>query len=133
MRLTDTERFGPRDFRSLSGGERQRVILASALAQQPDALLLDEPTTYLDLQHQVALYRIVRDLCRDGLLAVAVTHDVNLAAAYADRVIVLCDGEVVADGPPVEALDAERLKHVFGVNAEVMRTAAGRPWIRYGD
>src|SRR6185436_16219328 len=92
MELTDTWRFRERDFRSLSGGERQRVILASALAQSPKALLLDEPTTFLDLEHQVALYRLLRNLCQEGLLALAVTHDLNLAAAYADRIIILQDG-----------------------------------------
>src|SRR5262249_37777259 len=78
MKMTDTLPFRARDFRSLSGGERQRVILAAALAQSPEALLLDEPTTYLDLRHQVALYRILMTLSRRGTLVAAVTHDLNL-------------------------------------------------------
>lgn len=133
MRLTGCLALRDRDFPSLSGGERQSVILAAALAQAPEALLLDEPTTYLDLRHQVALYRVLGSLCERGLLVVAVTHDLNLAAAYAGRVVVLADGEVTADGPPEEALRPERIASVFGVKAGFLRTPAGRPWIHYGD
>jgi iron complex transport system ATP-binding protein len=133
MELTGTLALRHRDFRSLSGGEQQRVILAAALAQSPEALLLDEPTTFLDVHHQVALYRILRTLCDRGVLVMAVTHDLNLAAAYARRVIVLSGGEVVADGPPEEALRPERLRAVFDVPAELLRAPDGRHWIRYVD
>lgn len=133
MQLTGSLGFRSRDFRSLSGGERQRVILAAALAQSPEALLLDEPTTFLDLRHQVALYRVLRTLCRRGVLVVTVTHDLNLAAGYADRVIVLSQGRVAADGPPGEALGPECIARIFGVEAALMRTPAGRPWIVYGE
>jgi iron complex transport system ATP-binding protein len=133
MHSTDTLHLRDRDFRSLSGGEQQRVILAAALAQAPEALLLDEPTTYLDLRHQVSLYRILRDLCARGVLVAAVTHDLNLAAAYATRVVVLDRGRVVADGPPAEALSSDRLRAVFEVPATLLHAPDGRPWIRYGD
>jgi iron complex transport system ATP-binding protein len=133
MHATDTLHLRTRDFRSLSGGEQQRVILAAALAQSPEALLLDEPTTYLDLRHQVSLYRILRELCGRGILVVAVTHDLNLAAAYADRVIVLSAGRIVGDGPPAEAFQSDRLRSVFDVPAELLRAPDGRHWIRYGD
>jgi ABC-type cobalamin/Fe3+-siderophores transport systems, ATPase components len=133
MHLTGCVPFRNRDFRSLSGGERQRVILAAALAQSPAALLLDEPTTFLDLQHQVELYRVLRTLCERGVLVATVTHDLNLAAAYADRVVVLADGRVVADAPPAEALNPERVRAVFNVPAGLMQTPNGRPWIVYGD
>ena len=133
MGLTGSLPFRNRDFRSLSGGERQRVILAAALAQSPEALLLDEPTTFLDLQHQVELYRVLRTLCERGVLVATVTHDLNLAAAYAERVVVLCGGEVVADAPPREALDPERVRAVFNVPAGLLQTPTGRPWIVYGD
>lgn len=133
MAITDTISFRRRDFRSLSGGERQMVILASVLAQTPRVLLLDEPTTFLDLQHQVAIYNLLRDLARKGLLVVAVTHDLNLAAAYSDRVIMLRAGEIVADAAPSDVMTAEMVRRVFGVDAEIQRTAAGRPWIVYGD
>jgi iron complex transport system ATP-binding protein len=133
MSLTNTLHLWNRDFRSLSGGEKQRVILSAALAQSPEVLLLDEPTTFLDLHHQVTLYRTLRELRNRGILAVAVTHDLNLAAAYADRVIMLNNGEVVADAPPEQALSAERLREVFDVPAELFAAPGQRPWIRYGD
>ena len=132
MDLTDTLAFRRRDFRSLSGGERQRVVLASALAQEPKVLLLDEPTTFLDLQHQVSIYRLLADVCRRGLMVIAVTHDLNLAAAYAGRVILLNAGRVAADGPPTEVLSPASIRDVFRIDAEVRSGPHGRPWILYG-
>jgi iron complex transport system ATP-binding protein len=129
MRLTDCAPFHHRDFRTLSGGERQRVILASALAQEPRFLLLDEPATFLDLRHQILMYRLLRDLCREGLGAVAVTHDLNTALTYADRVVLLDAGRVAFDGTPSAALTTERIAGIFGVNADVRPLP--RPWIVY--
>ena len=117
MEITDTLTFRNRDFRTLSGGERQRVILASALAQQPDTLLLDEPTTFLDLKHQLAMYRLLVELGR-SLLVVAVTHDLNLALQFADRVLVLAGGCVAGDGAPQEVLNSALIDQVFGVKRE---------------
>jgi iron complex transport system ATP-binding protein len=133
MDLTGTFHLRARDFRSLSGGEQQRIILAAALAQDPAALLLDEPMTFLDIHYQVTLYRTLRTLCERGVLVIAVTHDLNLAATYAQRVIMLCRGEVVADGPPEEAFRPERLRTVFDVPAELLTSPDGRHWIRYAD
>ena len=133
MELTETLDLRSRDFRSLSGGEQQRVILAAALAQSPEALLLDEPTTFLDVRHQVALYRVLRTLCARGVLVVAVTHDLNLAAAYAQRVIMLSRGSVAVDGSPQEVFQADRMRAVFDVPAELLQAPDGRPWIRYAD
>ncbi len=133
MDLTDTLQFAQRDFRALSGGERQRVILASALAQQPSALLLDEPTTYLDLKHQLTIYSLLRDLARTGILVVAVTHDLNLAATYSDRVIVLDRGRLAADSDPCDALTTDRIRAVFGVEAVWLRCPSGSSWIAYGQ
>jgi ABC-type cobalamin/Fe3+-siderophores transport system ATPase subunit len=132
MRITDTRAFRRRDFRTLSGGEKQRTILASVLAQSPQVLLLDEPTTFLDLEHQLSTYTLLRDLARQGMLVVAVTHDLNLAAAYSDRVLVLRDGAVLYDAAPAEVLTAESVRAVFNVEADVRRTPAGRPWVLYG-
>ena len=109
------------------------MILAAALAQSPEALLLDEPTTFLDIHHQVALYRILRTLCERGVLVVAVTHDLNLAAAYCPSCDHAARGGVVADGPPAEAFAAARLHEVFDVPAELLRAPDGRHWIRYVD
>ena len=81
MEITDTVEFAAREFGRLSGGERQRVVLASALAQQPEVLLLDEPTTFLDLKHQLGAYGLLRDLAHNGMSVIAVTHDLNLGRA----------------------------------------------------
>jgi iron complex transport system ATP-binding protein len=132
MRLTDTLAFSDRDFRSLSGGEKQRVILASALAQSPKVLLLDEPTTFLDLRHQVGLYDLLRDLCAKGLMAICVTHDLNLAAAYCDRMLLLHDGKIVADGHPTDVVRRESIREVFSIDTVIQSSPSGRPWIHYG-
>ena len=118
MTTTDTLAFRARDFRTLSGGEAQRVILASALTQRPEALLLDEPATHLDLRHQLSLYRLLADLAK-SLLVVAVTHDLNLALQFSGRVMVLADGRIAGDGAPAEVLDAALIERVFGVHATV--------------
>ncbi|MGI5169028.1 ABC transporter ATP-binding protein [Spirillospora sp. CA-253888] len=103
-------------FDRLSGGEKQRVLIARALVQQPDALVLDEPTNHLDLRHQFAALRLVRRL---GVTAVVALHDLNLAAAFCDRIVVLDGGRVVASGTPAEVLTPALLAEVYGVAAEV--------------
>ena len=130
MATTDTLAFRGRDFRSLSGGERQRVILASTLAQRPRTLLLDEPATFLDLSHQLAIYRLLAQLAGQGLLIIAATHDLNLAASFAGRIVALRAGQVAADGA---ALDKETVRAVFGVEVELLEGPRGQPWIFYGD
>ena len=133
MEATDTALLAARDFRSLSGGERQRVMLAAALAQKPAALLLDEPAAFLDLHHQLMIYELLRRLAREGLLVIAVTHDVNLAASFAGRVVALRAGRVIADAAPREALAAERIRDLFGVEAEWLARRDGKAWIAYGN
>lgn len=134
MILTDAADFRCRDFRSLSGGERQRVILAAALAQEPETLLLDEPSTYLDLRHQLDLYRLLQRLSREeGLAVIAVTHDLNLAAAFADRIVVLNHGRLVADGTPGKVVSAAQVRDVFGVEVQVRQQGEGRPFLTYGS
>jgi iron complex transport system ATP-binding protein len=108
----------------LSGGERQRVFLARALAQQPAVLLLDEPTTHLDLRHQTGLHDVARQRCRqDGLGVLSVLHDLNLAAAYCDRLVLLAGGRVVCSGPPADVLDPVTLERAFGTRVWVGRHA----------
>ena len=123
----DAADLADRAAEELSGGERQRLLVAMALAQEPDLLLLDEPTLHLDLAHQVALLAAIRRL-RDqrGLTVLAVLHDLNLAAAFAPRVAVLDEGRVVADGPPAEVLSPDLVRRVFGVTVDVARTPDGR-------
>ena len=110
----------------LSGGERQRVLVAMALAQEPELLLLDEPTLHMDLAHQVVLLRAMRRLQAErGLTVLAVLHDLNLAAAFAPRVVVLHQGRVAADGAPAEVLTPDLVARVFGVRAEYATTPGG--------
>mgnify|MGYP001289224890 CR=1 FL=1 len=105
----------------LSGGERQRVALAKAMVQQPRLLLLDEPTSYLDIGYQVQLLDTVRRWQRSrGLTAVAALHDLNLAALYCDDLLVLHEGKVVAFGTPSEVLTADMLKRVYGTEAAII-------------
>jgi iron complex transport system ATP-binding protein len=106
----------------LSGGERQRAVLAMALAQEADVLLLDEPTVHLDPAHQVAMLRLVRALaCARGLAVAAVLHDLNLAAAMATRLIVLANGRIVCDAAPETVISAELVRDVFGPGLAVGR------------
>lgn len=111
----------------LSGGERQRAVLAMALAQESDVLLLDEPTVHLDPAHQVAMLRLIRELaCARGFAVVAVLHDLNLAASMATRLAVLADGRIVCDAAPETVINAELIRDVFGPGLAV-GTHDGRP------
>jgi iron complex transport system ATP-binding protein len=131
MSITDCFALRDRDFRALSGGERQRVIVAAALAQEPKVLLLDEPATHLDLRHQLSLYRLLERLGR-SILVVAVTHDLNLAMQYSDRVVVLENGRVAGDGTPTDVLNPSSIESVFGVRTTVHSGPQGKPWLVYG-
>ena len=120
MARLDVAELEDRPLDRLSGGERQRVLLARALAQEPAVLLLDEPTTHLDLRHQVGIYDVVHDLGRRGGVAVlSVLHDLNLAALYCDRLLLLAGGRVVRQGPPAEVLDAETLRRAYATDVRV--------------
>jgi iron complex transport system ATP-binding protein len=129
MAAANVQHLADRLLTDLSGGERQRVVLAQALAQDAPVLLLDEPTTHLDLRHVVETLTLVRVLARDqGRAVLAIFHDLNLAAAYCDHVVALGEGSVVANGSPTEVITRSLIRDVFGVEAEVSPTAAaGRP------
>lgn len=117
--------FEDRLMNELSGGERQRVVLARALATGARILLLDEPTANLDLAHQASMFRLVREKCRtDGYSAVVITHDINLAAEFADRMILLKKGRIHAIGTPGEVLGEGSLKEVFDVTVLLDRNPA---------
>ncbi|MDQ0576999.1 ABC transporter ATP-binding protein [Agromyces albus] len=123
-----------REYASLSGGERQRVNIARALAQEPELLLLDEPTNHLDVRAQLTMLRLLRELAHGGLTVLAALHDLSLAAGYAEHVIVLANGRVVAAGEPRTVLTPERIRLVWGVEAAVLEhPVTGRPLIAYSD
>ncbi len=130
LRTMDCESLRHRDFRTLSNGEKQRVLVASALAQQPCVLLLDEPAAFLDLAHQRDLFATLNKLAAQGYLIVAVTHDWNLAAAWASRILLLKDGCLAADGTPNELANPELLSQVFGLPVAVLREPGQPPFLR---
>ena len=121
MRLTETEQFADRTLDTLSGGERQRVFVARALAQQPRILLMDEPTANLDILHQLKVLDLVRQLVADGLTAIAAIHDLNVAARYCDKLVLLNRGRVLAVGSPEEVLTPETIESAFDVHSAVYR------------
>jgi iron complex transport system ATP-binding protein len=119
--LTGMDAFQDRPLDSMSGGERQRAWIAMALAQETDILLLDEPTTFLDLAHQLEILDLVADLVHErGKTVVAVLHDLNQAARYGDHMVLLKQGRVVATGRPAEVMTAAAIADVFGVAASVI-------------
>ncbi|KUM80085.1 ABC transporter ATP-binding protein [Streptomyces curacoi] len=121
MERTSTADLAERQVDELSGGQRQRVWIAMALAQDTDLLLLDEPTTYLDIAHQVEVLDLVRQLNRErGRTVVAVLHDLNQAARYADHLIAMRAGRIVAQGPPADIVTAELVGKVFGLASVVV-------------
>ncbi len=119
MALTETDQFAHRTLDTLSGGERQRVFVARALAQQPRILLLDEPTSNLDVLHQLMVLDLVRNLVDDGLTAVAAFHDLSMAARYCDRLVVMSGGRVIATGTPKDVLQPGLIEAVFKVKSAV--------------
>ncbi|WP_448006544.1 ABC transporter ATP-binding protein [Agromyces bauzanensis] len=129
--LTD---LADREYATLSGGERQRVNLARALAQEPELLLLDEPTNHLDVHAQLTMLGLLRELAHGGLTVLAALHDLSLAAGYADHVIVLTGGRVVAAGEPGVVLTPQLIREVWGVEASVLEhPVSGRPLIAYSE
>ncbi len=123
--------FAERDYNTLSGGEKQRVLVARALAQEPRLLVLDEPTNHLDIHYQLELLELVRGL---GLTTLITLHDLNLAAAYCDRLYLLADGRIVAAGSTAEVLTADHLRRIFKVEARVGRhPLTGRPQLSFAS
>jgi iron complex transport system ATP-binding protein len=121
LRATGTEELAARDVDELSGGQRQRAWIAMAVAQRTDLLLLDEPTTYLDMAHQLDVLELVATLNRERRRTVVmVLHDLNLACRYAHHIVAMRDGEIVAEGPPAEVVTADLLRDVFNVEASIL-------------
>jgi iron complex transport system ATP-binding protein len=119
LRRLDLLPLADRDFGTLSGGERQRAMVARALAQEPQVIVLDEPTNHLDIRHQLELLALLRGL---GLTVIATLHDLTLAAEFADRVVMLHDGRILADGPPETALSEANLATAFRVRSRIDRS-----------
>ncbi|HTF08931.1 MAG TPA: ABC transporter ATP-binding protein [Asanoa sp.] len=131
LAATGTADLIDRPIRSLSGGQRQRVWVATALAQDTDLLLLDEPTTYLDINHQVELLRLLRTLNEEsGKTIVVVLHDLNLACRFSDHLIAMLAGRIVAEGDPAEVVTAALVEDVFGLSCLVVPDpVAGTPMV----
>ncbi len=129
LRLLDIEDLALRNFNELSAGQHQKVMLARGLVQEPEILLLDEPTSNLDIKHQMEVTRILRNLSQEkGILIIMISHDLNIAAKYADTMIMLYGGSIYAIGKPSEVITKDNIKAVYDVDSEVI-DSHGRPHI----
>jgi iron complex transport system ATP-binding protein len=129
MEMTDTLSLMNRVMNELSGGERQRVLIARALAQQPQIMLLDEPTAFLDIRHQIDFFDLIKTLNKNQTLTViGVTHDINLASLYCDRMMLLRDGHIHCMGSPEEVITESNIKEVYEANVTVDKNpVTGQP------
>ena len=122
-----------RYFNELSAGQHQKVMLARGLVQKPEVLLLDEPTSNLDIRHQLSITRTLRELSRsEGLLVVMISHDLNIATRYSDNIILMHDGRIFAAGTPDEVMTVENIRTVYGVQSRIVDDG-GRPYIIVED
>jgi iron complex transport system ATP-binding protein len=128
MRMTGVLDLEDRTLDELSGGQAQCAMIARALAQQPSVILMDEPTSHLDIRNQLLIHRMMQRLAHDwGMAVVCVSHDVNLAARFADELVLLRDGRVAAAGSPSEVIRREALEEVYGVGIELVPAGDGAP------
>ena len=133
LQATNAAYLADRLVTTLSGGEAQRVVLARALAQEPKILLLDEPTSNLDVKHQLETMALARRLAHEhGLGVIASVHDLSHAARYCDRLGLLVCGRIIADGPPATVLTREKLRHAFGIEAQLYLDPYGSPALSVG-
>ena len=128
LQTVGMSQFSQRSFSTLSGGEQQRVILARALAQQIPCLILDEPTNHLDITHQIQIMNLVKQL---DITVISAIHDLNIAAAFCDRLYVLKDGEIVGQGKPEEVLTQKFIKEIYEVEAEITKDSKGKMHILF--
>ena len=135
LREAACEHLARRSFATLSGGERQRLLLAAVLAQESPVMLLDEPAAHVDLPHQIEMYRLLRSRAEHGALCVAATHDLNLAAAFATRILLLDAGQAAAFGSPAEVFASPAFRRAFGPevfvqddSGEIQITYRARSW-----
>lgn len=120
LQITNLTLFADRPVDTLSGGQRQRAWIAMALAQQTEILLLDEPTTYLDLAYQLDVLDLLEELHQQGRTIIMVLHDLNQAARYANTMVAMRGGQIIVQGSPHEVMTSENLKQVFGLNAHII-------------
>jgi iron complex transport system ATP-binding protein len=127
MKSTMTLQFADRYFNEISGGEKQRVMIASALAQNPEIMLLDEPTAALDLKYQVEILSILKRLNTDGKMTLVMAmHDLNLASKFCNRLILLNEGKIESDGTPEQVLNKEVLERVYDIEIDLVSSAKDR-------
>jgi iron complex transport system ATP-binding protein len=129
MERCDVTVFADRWLTTLSGGERQRVRLARALAQEAPVLVLDEPTTFLDIRHEMTMFGLLRDLRAEGATIVIATHNLNLAARFADEVVLMNRGTIAAHGAPADVLTAERVAAVYEWPVTIAAHENGAPQV----
>ncbi len=131
LKILNMENLSMRDFNELSGGQQQKVLIARALAQEPEILLLDEPTANLDIRHQLEVMDLIREIAvREGVTAIVAIHDLNIACKYADQVIMMKDGRIFAVGRPKEVFTEDNIKKVYGVEAKIVELW-GRMYVLY--
>lgn len=130
LRFMGIEKFASRYFDELSGGEKQKIAMARALAQEPTVLLLDEPTSNLDIKHQLEVMRTVQQLVHErGISTLMAMHDLNLASRFSDKMVMLKDGAIFTVGDPKTVLTPENIEAVYGVKAELREGYNGRPYV----
>lgn len=131
MEATNTWQFQHKSINSLSGGERQRVIVARAITQATDIILLDEPISSLDIYHQVEILNTLKELnLKKSITIIAVLHDLNLAAAYSDQIIMMHQGRIHSQGEPEKILDKEKVKEVYGIDVHIIKNpVSGKPHV----
>jgi iron complex transport system ATP-binding protein len=134
LKFMGIEEFAGRYFDELSGGEKQKIAMARAIVQEPEILLLDEPTSNLDIRHQLEVMKTVQLLVqKGGISAIMAMHDLNLASRFSDRILMLKDGRVFEMGRPESVLIPENIEKVYGVRAEVIKDSTGRPYVMPKD
>ena len=133
LKLMKVEHLAMKNFNELSAGQHQKVMLARGLVRTPPVVLLDEPTSNLDIKHQIQVTKTLSELPRTrGMMVIMISHDINITAKYADRIILISDGKLYADGTPTEVLTKENIREVYDVDADVI-DVGGSPHIILND